>query len=223
MKRNYTAEEVRAKYVDLMGADLGQLYHELQNEVVWVHRKWHEFKELYGKKSERIDLLNKIAPHFFWLLQKVLIDDVLLHLARLSDPPQSVNRDNLTIRRLAALVPDADLKNRVEELIQEALTKCKFARDRRNRRLAHSDLQTSRNEHPAPLLNASRQDVEWALESMRDLLNCLELYFCQSEVSYQLVIAPGGADSLLSCLEAYLHSKEDEVTRWQKVAEDQAG
>src|SRR3990167_8288153 len=56
-----THDEIRAEYVGSMGPDLGQLYHELEDDVSWLHDKWSEMKELFGKGPVRIDLLNEVA------------------------------------------------------------------------------------------------------------------------------------------------------------------
>jgi len=65
MNRYRTYEEVGDEYARLMGPKLGQLYHELQIEVDWLHIKWGQYRELFGKDSARIDLLNRAAPLFF--------------------------------------------------------------------------------------------------------------------------------------------------------------
>ncbi len=63
-----THDETLADYVRSMGADMGQLYLEVEDEVSCLHEKWGELQELYGKGSERIDLLNKVASSFFYLV-----------------------------------------------------------------------------------------------------------------------------------------------------------
>jgi hypothetical protein len=86
-----THDEIRVEYVRSMGPDLGQLYHELEDGVSWLHEKWGELLELFDKGPERIALLNEVAPNFFYLVQQVLWESVLLHLSRLTDPPESPN------------------------------------------------------------------------------------------------------------------------------------
>ena len=57
--------------------------------VCW---KWNDFVELFGTKETRIDLLNGSAPRFFRIVQNVLWEETLLHLARLTDSPDSVGK-----------------------------------------------------------------------------------------------------------------------------------
>jgi hypothetical protein len=83
-------EKLLAEYVQAMGADLGTLCHELRNEVEWLQFKWSEFQELFEKGAQRIDLLNTVASKFFYFLHKLLFEDAMLHLCRLTDPPNDV-------------------------------------------------------------------------------------------------------------------------------------
>ena len=46
-----------------MGPELGSLYHELEEEVDWLQQKWNEFRELFAKGAERIELLNTEFPY----------------------------------------------------------------------------------------------------------------------------------------------------------------
>ena len=197
MGESLTRDQVRNRYIQAMGSMLGPLYFELSNQVAWLHLKWQQYLALFAKDPGRVDLLNRAAPLFFWILQKTLLDDVLLHLARLTDPPRSAGRDTLTIRRLPGLVEDAGDKVVVQELLELTLERCQFAREWRNRRLAHIDLLTLRKQHPEPLPDASRRDVENALQATRNLLNWFEGHYRDGEVIYGVLREPGDADSLI--------------------------
>jgi hypothetical protein len=197
-------EEVRNQYVRVMGKKLGQLYDELRNELVWLHDKWREYRKLFGTSKERIDLLNKVAPFFFGYLQHTLFDDILLHLARLTDPPETGSgknrQENLTMRRLPQLIADTTFKSKVEKLLNQVEQKCDFARKWRHKRLAHADLLTKRA--PKLLPPRSRQMVEDALKAMRDLMNEIAKYYHLAPVAYESGSGGlGGADSLVFYLE----------------------
>jgi hypothetical protein len=198
-----TAEQVRAAKVAAMGNELGELCYDLYREVAWLHVKWQEYRELFGTSRERIELLNRAAPAFFNFLQAVLFEDVLLHITRLTDPPQSrKDKDNLTLRRLSALLPAPGLKLRVDQLLDQAKQKSEFARDRRNRWIAHRDLLTVRNQSPQPLAKASREAVEQALGAIRDVMNEVESHYENRRVAYEQSIEPlGGAAALVARLD----------------------
>lgn len=198
MGETLTAEQVRDESVAAMPAPLGELHYALYNEVAWLHLKWKDFRALFARSPETIELLNAAAPAFFHELQRMTWEDVLLHLCRLTDPPQSVGHDNLTVRRLPDSIPDANLQNQVRPLVDAANQKTQFARDWRNRRLAHKELPPTAGQTAQALASASRQHVEDALAAIRRTMNCIEQHYLDSPVSYEHSIeALGGVESLL--------------------------
>jgi len=169
-----TPEEVRDDYVSLMGDDLGRLSHELTTEEDWLRDKWAVFRELFERGQERIDLLNRTAPNFFWSLHKLLFEDAMMHLSRLTDPPMSFGKPNLTVKRLPASISDPKLKASVEAAIDDLAKSCEFARDMRNRWLAHTDLKAARSEHPSALPAVMPEDIARALQCLRAVLLLIE-------------------------------------------------
>jgi len=204
-------QEVRNRYVQALGKKLGQLYYDLLIELILLHEKWKQYCELFGKDQQRIDLLNKVAPLFFWYLQHTLFDDIQLHLARLTDPPQTGSgknrQENLTMRRLPQLIDDPKFKREVEKLLEEVEQKCEFARKWRNKRLAHLDANTRAN--PQLLPPRTRKKVEDALEAMRHLMNSVAKHYGTAEIVYE-VSDVGGAASLVYKLEKWLQQENQE-------------
>ncbi len=198
MSEVLSAEEIRAQSVAAMPAPLGELYSEIRDQVTWLHLKWKDFCGLYGAGSETVDLLNAAAPAFFHNLQRMMSEDVLLHVCRLTDPPKSAGKETLTILRLPGAIPDAVLAGCVQTLADKVKGKSAFARDWRNRRLAHTELPPLSGETAKPLPTASRQHVEDALAAIRETMNCIERHYLPSGVSYEASIqALGGVDALL--------------------------
>ena len=154
MARNLTADEVREEHLASMGPHLGPVYNALWNEVAWLHAKWHEYKELYGEKPPRLELLNRASGFFFRIVQDTLWENTLLHLARLTDPSRSAGRQNLTVLQLPSLVNDPGLREQLEALLTEAKSKAEFARDWRNRHIAHRDLDKALGKGAEPLAAA---------------------------------------------------------------------
>jgi len=118
MGNTKTAEEVRKEHTDKMGFELGSLYNSLYNEIIWLHYKWSEFEELYGTKESRIQLINQSAPFFFFIIQKVLWENILLGITRITDPTKSRGKKNVTIQALPGLIHDEKLKGKVESSIK---------------------------------------------------------------------------------------------------------
>jgi hypothetical protein len=95
-----------------MGEPLGNLYHDLENEVALLLRKWDEFDELFNDDQAQLALLNQVASNFFSFLQVRWHEDAMLHISRLTDPPETGRgrQANLTVRRLSLAVTDQNLK-----------------------------------------------------------------------------------------------------------------
>jgi hypothetical protein len=84
---HYRSEpEIKQYYIERMGTQLGTFFYALWQEVAWLYIKWQEYIELFGKKPSRVDLLNNAAPLFFRIVQDALWYDILMHIARLTDP-----------------------------------------------------------------------------------------------------------------------------------------
>lgn len=196
-----TAEESRNHHAQKMGEALGTQFSALWQEVAYLHMKWEEFVELFGSKETRIELLNQTAPTFFRVVQDVLWEETLLHIARLTDPPKRANKAVLTIKNLPKLVNDPATKNTVTALVKTAENKTEFCRDWRNRHIAHRNLNLALNKPARPLKDASKKQVDEALDSIVDVLNALSRHYTDSDLRFRMGSRAGGAVSLLYVLD----------------------
>lgn len=218
-----TADQVREEYLKVLGPALGPLYHALYEEVSWLHIKWKQYRILFAESPERIELLNRVAGSFFHVIQVVLWEDAVLHLARLTGPPQSVRKDNLTLSRLVAALPEPTLALEVEKLVEQAKRDAGFARDWRNRHLAHTDLELAVDDRATPLPGISRENMERALASVRAVLNKIEGHFSRTEVAFEHAIAHSDAESLAYHLKFAIDSerrRRERVLQGRALPED---
>lgn len=196
-----TADEARSRNAGAMGEKLGDIYSQLWQELAWLYRTWAEYVALFGTKESRVELLNGAAPAFTRMVQDALWEGVILHIARLTDPPKSMGKLNLSIRAFEEAVTDADVKSRVSAAVAEALTASDFCRDWRNRHLAHRDLNLALRRGAEPLKAATRLKVKEALESLSAVLNVVSRKYLDSTTFFDLDLrvggGPGGAMSLL--------------------------
>lgn len=191
-----------------MGTQLGLLYSALWQEHAWLHAKWAEFVALYGTKPSRIDLLNKAAPGHFRLVQDMMWEDILLHVARLTDPPKSVGKSTLTIRSLAEYVGDPVARSAVEALTTKALVVADFCRDWRNRRIAHRDLALALKQGANPLKEGSRENARAAIDAISAVLNAVSDHYQSSTTAFDFCEVAGGAMSLLYALDDGIKTAE---------------
>lgn len=217
MGSHKTADEVRAEQLVVLGVDLGIFYGALQSEVTWCHAKWQQYRTLFGHSEGRVNLLNESAGFFFKIVQDVLWEDVLLHLARLTDPPKSAGKPNLTIHRLPDLISDAVLAEDVRRLAESASLKCAFAREWRHRHLAHRDLDLALNRvHALPLPSVSRQAVTEATAAIASVLNRVESHYFDSQVAFEHFVAHDDANALVYYLARAVRSEQRQRERFAK-------
>jgi HEPN superfamily AbiU2-like protein len=98
-----TADEIRTNYIEKMGEPLGTQFAALLQEVARLQMAWGEFIELFGDEP-RVNVLNRAAPAMFHIIGHALWQLTLLDIARLTDPPKSAGKKNLTIQNLPELV-----------------------------------------------------------------------------------------------------------------------
>ncbi len=223
MAEHRTAEEVRDQHIRDMGPELGTVYNVLYNDVSWLHAKWEQYRRLFAKSERRIELLNETAGYLFRIIQDTVFEDVVLGLARLTDPIRTgrgqKQQQNLTLQRLPSLVSDTQLRLELTVLVKAALDACSTPRAWRNKRLAHRDLDVALATVGDPLEGISRAAIEAGLAAFRTLLNRLERYYWDSETYYHMVITNiGDADSLVYYLSKGLKAERSWRERLQAGA-----
>ena len=118
----------------------------LQNEVIWVHTEWVNYRQLFGTSDKRLRLLRECAHQFLQIIRVVLTDDVLMSLSRLTDPAGKGRTRKLSLKQLQKEVKkngDHELAAKLREILGELEKKCKVIPPHRNKRLAHSDFETA--------------------------------------------------------------------------------
>ena len=196
-----------------MGPDLGGLFYALYVEIAWLHDKWREFSELFGTSAERVEVLNEAAPRFFGFLHDMMWEDILLHISRVSDRPEIGNRENLTILRLPDLIKDLSLRNEVQLLIDSATRNTLFARDWRNRQIAHRDLDLALGHDSKRLDDANRLTVREAIDAIDNVMYRLHSSYLGDGLSLEVLGGYGDAVDLLVLLEDGLRARRERDAR----------
>jgi hypothetical protein len=196
-----------------MGFELGSLFNLLYNEIIWLHYKWSDFEELYGTKESRINLINQSAPFFFFIVQKVLWENILLGIARITDPVKSRGKRNITIQALPDFLNDEKLKAKLKLLISEIIEKTKFSRDWRNRRISHYDFDLSINKEALPLEVVNRLLIKKSLELILEVINLLLSHYFKSTLLAKTIKTQTGSLALLHVLRDGQKERENYIKR----------
>lgn len=195
---------MKTEFIASFPSGTGELAHELWRIIANLHLNWKNYRALFGTSPERIEVLNWAASSFFRLLDGILRHNVMLAIARLTDPAKSRGHDNTSIEKLIELLkPSADPE--FLKVWNQKLAALKTYREPlrkiRNRLLAHDDLATSLRYHAEPLPGISRAYIEGALEQIRDLFGDIEEKFRGSRTHHEVVISHDDAESLIYVLE----------------------
>lgn len=211
-----TAAESRTANIAKMGEEVGAVYSALWQEVAWIHRKWADYVALFGTKPERLEFLNQAAPSFFRYVQDSIWEDVILHLARLTDPPKSAGKKNLSIKRLSEAVQHGPIGAQIQALVAVVHEKTEFARDWRNRKLANRDLDLALGLQVEPLAAASRLAVKDALSAMAVVLNAVALHYLDSTTMFEMGFDGADAVGLLYVIRDGLRYEEERKARFRR-------
>lgn len=184
--------------------ELADVFEELHQHISWLHANWLIFEQLFAAGEERVELLNEFAPIFFRLCQDSFSDNVILSIARLTDPPKSAGKDTLSFEQLISKVDPAKYPVLLSTLSQRFIdlkASCQPIRNVRNRRLAHNDLLVALSSDPNPLPDILKDEVDDILRGIRELMNAVWAYFNpDSELGYD-VIMPNDGEAIIAALE----------------------
>jgi len=182
------------------------VYEKIQDEVLLMHTKLKIYRQLFRVSDKRLMLLSECAHNFFFLIQRVLMDDVLMSLSKLTDPARTKKgNENLSFDKLRDLVErngDQELSSKLRKILSDLKKKCRVIQTHRNKRYAHNDLETLMKSG-ANLERIPVEMIEEVLTLTREYMNAFERDHCPSEgqISYEEGIdLKSGAEALVAKL-----------------------
>jgi len=160
-----------------ISADSEAVLHSLQDYVTELHEEWKTLLALFGSGERNFELVNSTAGAFFETVYRTMIRDILLGVARLTDPLQTAGKPNLVLERLT-LLPEVlavpSIGARVAAQLADVKGKAQPFRDYRNKYLAHLDLPTSLAPVGDVLPGIQRENVDTVLDAMSTLFNMVD-------------------------------------------------
>ena len=193
MTSTRSMSEVQAEYIALMGNDLGSDFWGLHRKLIELHIVWQQYQQLFGTDAATVDLLNRTSSLFFKVVQDEIWDSVLLGISRMTDPAQTHKNKNLTIQSLPPKLVEEPLRTEVQTLCDAAIDCAAFAREHRNKRIAHQDHGYTSDSSSNPLNGISQQSVNKMLAALRAVLNRLNSHFKDSTTFYEDLVDESGA------------------------------
>jgi hypothetical protein len=199
--------EIKQEYVAAMGLKVGELFHDLWDEVASLHMYWAEYVELYARGAERVAMLNRSASSFFWIVEKVLWEHMLIQITRLLDKSKHYEKEQATLKALRDQL-DGELKSEAARQLELIRKRAGFCWDWRNRYLAHRDRDLALERAAKPLRLGTMDDVEKILETMADMLNAVREHYGMPRIPFDAPPPIGGVHMLLRTLQLGLMMKD---------------
>lgn len=192
-----TAVELEAESINIFGNDLGRAYYYLYSQISFLKIKWEEYKNIYHVNADQIEYLNKFAPFYFSLNQKILFNDILLHITKLTDKKSTCGKDNLSLLKLKSFFkvkPDNIL---IVQTIDDAMQKSSILIDWRNKYLAHFDFYVLTNQNNNILNEISIDEIENIINSVWKVIQCIANEYFSKNLSEKVIKPLGGTEIFL--------------------------
>lgn len=190
------SETMKQKYQRLLGAEFGTVLHGIfQNWAMgWV--RTNQIHELFGDR-QTVKLLNTLTGGgLLGDVQKLMMDDLMLCVTRLTDPQQTGNKENLTVIRIPSFCDDPELRSEVQLLVDKAVHAAEPARKYRNQQISHTDLGAERE--PAKLVpRATLEEAEKVLNTVHSILDLIQRRMFDAQLHGEVILAPGRAETFI--------------------------
>jgi hypothetical protein len=196
-------------------AGLDKQFHLLWDQVAKVHAMWRLYLDLFGT-AESMRVVQDTAPGAFQLFDIALRHYMVMGFGRLTDPPQTGNKANLTMERLLNALrghwPD-ERQQEAEALLQEIRKAGSTLKELRNREVGHSDFQTALATHREPIPPVRAHEIDRVFDLIADLLNMVSGHFLRSSSPFQHPLIEGTGADLIHLLARVLRQAEAERRR----------
>lgn len=201
------AQETLKEYTQSLGSEFGSIFYYAHQEWCNLWIIWHQFENLFGRNKERVNLLNKTGGKFFACVDDVFFEATVLAVCRLSDPKQSMGKENLTVMKFIDFMDTPARKAKMQDLLNEVKTKTEFHRDWRNRRIGHNDLDLKISK-AKPLIPATRRGMNEAIAALYDVFHYVSVEFRNSD-TVDFVITDDGEKHMLYYLFDGVRAQEE--------------
>jgi hypothetical protein len=123
-----------------------ELLDSIEGQFIQLNFRWQVFLQLYDVGEESINLLNNSGSNVFALFQKLLIDDTMSALCRLTDSANFGKSKNASIQQLLenqSTELKEDLRSELQVIFSEIKKHMENIRLLRNKAMSHSNLEHS--------------------------------------------------------------------------------
>lgn len=129
--------------------DLEETFLAFREQCIWLQTCFNIYTALFEADEKTTTVLASTAPLFFHDLNLILVEYCLLQVCRLTDPPKSSKKDNLTVRHINFLLQNEGLLTSEISGATNGLAHYRsLIIDSRNWIISHADKRTLLNDLP---------------------------------------------------------------------------
>lgn len=194
------------RYVDHLGSDFGEYYYYLNQSVFGLVGIWDVYRAFFGTNEERVELLNRASGFVALTIQDSLHERVILGICQMTDPSASQGRKNLTLQALPPYIADPNRRDEVSALVAQAVSATGFARDLRNKLIAHSDFSAAVGSYQVDYSSIER--IVLAIKSIIAPLRYIHLHYFDSAQMYHATRPLPDETGFLRCIYSGISRQE---------------
>jgi len=186
-----------------MSISLESVFNCVNKNVIKLSYRWKIYCQLFDSGNENIALLNSSGREVFKLFQQLVLDDTILALSRLTDPPSSgKDKDNANIKHILDLA-GGSLSSSASTELNTTLARLEVhvqnLRVHRDKALAHSDVKHELQVEVLPPI--TYDELESAMRECRTLMSKLGSELFKQTSCYDVIVPFGsGGNDLLALL-----------------------
>ena len=122
---------------------LQQTFLTFREQCIWLQTCYDMHKALFESGESTTNTLSSAAPLFFHDLNLILVEYCLLQVCRITDPPKSLGKDNLTVKHINSLLQAEGLLTSEISAASDGLARYRgLISDSRNWVISHADKRT---------------------------------------------------------------------------------
>jgi len=168
-----------------------KLYGYLSGAVTETYESLRAVEKLY-MNDVVVARLNSAAPEFFALVRQLLIHNIILCIARLTDRPKTFGRENLTLSQLLLeLSCDqrcSNLEARLDKKWKRIEKMSRRVQSYRHKLLAHSDKAECLKANTKLGKNITIKFIRQLLKQIADFLNTFDYEFTHAKNDYPVLV-----------------------------------
>jgi hypothetical protein len=215
IRRMTDPDDARKQYADRLGGEFGDYFFYLNQSVFGLVGIWDVYRSFFGTNEQRVDLLNRASGYVTRIIQDSLHERVILGICQVTDRKISMGRKNLTVHGLPDFIVDAGFRDEVTSMIESATAATSFARDLRDKLIAHSDLAATMGSYQVE--HSSRERIVLAIRSIIKPLRHIHTRYFDATQLYHTIRPLPDEVGFLRCIYLGVEQEEEERRSWART------